>query len=315
MRGRVVWSLAWAIVFYFVGCKVVGAVAGTVAAARNPDREKAVASAAGDEAIETGKPFLLAGAAALAVLGAWFGAWPGTGRAPQLAAPLCEDGLDERNRRFNRLLAGLAVGLLGSFVLAATALHLLRPEYDPLSRFLSEYVVGPYGDLMTAGLALSGASAVVLALALLRSATRSFWLVVGATSLALAGIGYIMCALFPTDLYAPGGGPYRIRTTDGVLHDNLATASALCATLAFVLLPVACRRCPRLRRFIRAAVAAGCAAAVALVIGGRLPREFAGLGQRLWVGTLTVCCLMLAFRLRAVAANESEEDEGQAAMS
>ncbi len=54
--------------------------------------------------------------------------------------------------RLARRLEGLAwVTIVGTvyFVLAVTALHFLRPDYNPTTRLLSDYAVGPYGYLMT----------------------------------------------------------------------------------------------------------------------------------------------------------------------
>lgn len=306
---RIACSLGWAVVLYLVGCKVIGAAAGTWEAANYPEEEATVAVEAAAAAIEAGRWYVVFSVACLVGLATYFGVLPGT---EAMALPLVQGaaaGLDPWHLRLNRRLAGIVVGLLVSFLLAATALHLLRPEYDPRSRFLSEYAIGPYGNLMTAGLAISGTSAIVLALALHRSVTRSFWLALGSTSLALAGIGYVLCAVFPTDLYAPGGGPYRQRTMAGVLHDNLATASAVFATLTIVLLPIVCRRCARWRPFVRPAIFAACATAIAFLIGAQAPREYAGLAQRFWVTTSALCFLLIALRLRAVHRESVAEDD------
>jgi hypothetical protein len=46
-------------------------------------------------------------------------------------------------------VAILAIGFFGYFVVAVVALQFLRADYDPLSHFISEYAVGPYGEIMS----------------------------------------------------------------------------------------------------------------------------------------------------------------------
>jgi hypothetical protein len=55
---------------------------------------------------------------------------------------------------------------MGWFVIVMIALHLLRPDHNPIRRTTSQYVIGQYGNLMSSAfLALSIASlALVLAL-------------------------------------------------------------------------------------------------------------------------------------------------------
>jgi len=46
-------------------------------------------------------------------------------------------------------IASIAIVGISYFLTAVIALHFLRPDYDPVSRFVSEYAVGQYGFLMT----------------------------------------------------------------------------------------------------------------------------------------------------------------------
>jgi hypothetical protein len=58
-----------------------------------------------------------------------------------------------------RWLAAGAIGSAMGFVGLVTALHLLRPELDPIQQDLSLYAVGPFGGLMAAAFVAPGARA------------------------------------------------------------------------------------------------------------------------------------------------------------
>ena len=81
------------------------------------------------------------------------------------------------------------------YVIIGAALHFLEPEFDPRYRFMSEYVWGAYGWLMTTTFFVLGLAAFTVA-AGLRHVHRSSWsarvgfglLVVGALFVCLAGV-------------------------------------------------------------------------------------------------------------------------------
>jgi hypothetical membrane protein len=81
------------------------------------------------------------------------------------------------------------------FVVVVTSLHFLEPEFDPRFRFMSEYVWGAYGWLMTTTFFVLGLAAFVVAAGLRdvhqssRSARLGFGLLaVGALFVCLAGV-------------------------------------------------------------------------------------------------------------------------------
>src|SRR6188474_1523507 len=46
-------------------------------------------------------------------------------------------------------IAAVAIAAIAYFVVIIVALHVLRPDLNPIQRPTSEYAVGPYGGLMT----------------------------------------------------------------------------------------------------------------------------------------------------------------------
>ena len=61
------------------------------------------------------------------------------------------------------LLTAVALVGFGYFAACVTSMHLIRPEYDPVAETVSQYAIGPYGYLMTAGFFSVGAGVVSLA--------------------------------------------------------------------------------------------------------------------------------------------------------
>jgi hypothetical protein len=127
-------------------------------------------------------------------------------------------------------LAFIAIaGVLISTALVV-ALHLLRHDLDPVSRYESEYAVGPYSPLMTLVFVARGATAIALAWALYMSVQADWRSLAGTVLLAAFGVGMWVLALFPTDLR---GAP---DTTAGAIHNWVALAAFLSVTAATLLL-------------------------------------------------------------------------------
>lgn len=108
-------------------------------------------------------------------------------------------------------LAGLAY-----FGMTVLVLHFEPTGYNPVTQAVSDYAVGPFGYLMSAGFFLGGVGVVALgfALALRRSLRRMFRL--GSFMFVVAGLALISVAFFPTDLEGAAS------TLHGTLHSLLS---------------------------------------------------------------------------------------------
>ena len=122
----------------------------------------------------------LAGAGVGLVLGLLVARWSPAGRASAGIATICR-----------RIVFACAA----YFVIVLLALHVLEPEFDPRYRFISEYVWGAYGWLMTTTFFALGLAAFIVAAGLRgihqssRSARLGFGvLTVGALFVCLAGV-------------------------------------------------------------------------------------------------------------------------------
>ncbi len=117
--------------------------------------------------------------------------------------------------RLARRLEGLAwVTIVGTvyFVLAVTALHFLRPDYNPTTRLLSDYAVGPYGYLMTSAWFALGLVSFALAFGIRDGVGPSRAKSAGSLLLGAAAVFGFLTGIFPPDLE---GSP---STTTGALH-------------------------------------------------------------------------------------------------
>ena len=95
----------------------------------------------------------------------------------------------------------VVAGALLSLIIMGT-LHLLRPDYNPLRNFLSEYLVGPFGFLGTAAVYVLAATFLMLLVGLRLSVRPSGILTASCILLGVVIISLCVCAVFPTDLYA-----------------------------------------------------------------------------------------------------------------
>jgi len=93
-------------------------------------------------------------------------------------------------------------------------LHLLKPELDPASRFISEYAIGQFGWVMKLSFVAWAASCLALSVAV-RPAVTNRRGRAGAWLLAVVGIALILAGIFPQD-------PVTITpdqaTTSGMMH-------------------------------------------------------------------------------------------------
>jgi hypothetical protein len=198
-------------------------------------------------------------------------------------------------RTFSHRLPYVALGGAGYFVVAVVSLHILRRDYDPFTRFLSEYAVGAYGSLMTSAfVALAvGSLALVAGLRLHNGPARVSR--AGTILLLLWSMGVLLAGLFPTDLR---GAP---RTATGRVHDGAALIALISLPLGALFVSRRFkehvgwqaheRRAVRLAWFALAALGAwGGFGAVGVV----------GLGQRIAVSASVGWLLVVAHHMRQV---------------
>ena len=128
-------------------------------------------------------------------------------RTQRPAARMRADSTATMYGRSAQLLAATGGGLL-------ITLHALRPDLSPLSRFVSEYAVGPYGSLMRVTFFACGAALLCLGRAYHAGASNRYWRI-GVWLHYLAGAVMIAAGVFSMD---PMTTPADQMTREGQLH-------------------------------------------------------------------------------------------------
>ena len=126
------------------------------------------------------------------------------------------------------LLTAVALVGFGYFAACVTSMHLIRPEYDPVAETVSQYAIGPYGYLMTAGFFSVGAGVVSLAIGLSRALPQAPR--IGLALLGLGGVCVFFVGVFPIDRRSPEAPVAEF------VHDALSMASIVFATTAMLTL-------------------------------------------------------------------------------
>jgi len=108
----------------------------------------------------------------------------------------------------------LSIASMGLFLLILLGLHFLKPEYDPVWRFISEYALGKYGWLMSLDFFLVALSSFCFMIAAWDE-TRSITGRIGQVLLGISALGMAVAAMFTTD---PITTPAVEMTHSGKMH-------------------------------------------------------------------------------------------------
>lgn len=192
-------------------------------------------------------------------------------------------------------IATIAVVGIAYFLIAVIALHFLRPDYDPVSRWVSEYAVGSYGFLMTSAFFGLSLGSLALVIGLYQGVSRSGRSWIGLLLLGIWGVGILIAGIFPGDLR---GAP---ETISGNIHDLASLLSFFSLIAATILLSRRFKQDERWRPFHRSAFILSLVI-LATFIGFFLTAgtEFVGLSQRIFIVTFLIWLLLTAARLRFV---------------
>ncbi len=168
----------------------------------------------------------------------------------------------------------LAAAGLACFLAAALALHLLRPELDPVASQMSLYLIGPWGWLLRAAYVALSVAMVGLAWDAWRSIDPAARSAAPLLMFVLAGLCLSTTAYAGMDL--SDAGP----SLEGLVHGISAQGAFLFATTAMVLQAMSLRRDRHWRAHARWLLpwALACFAAIwVLALWRDLPR---GLAQK-----------------------------------
>ena len=198
------------------------------------------------------------------------------------------------------------IGAVAYMFGAIVVLHFLRPEYDPVTRVMSNYAVGPYGFLMTTAFFAVGLGMLSLALGIYKGVAPVAQSRVGLILLAVAGVGFLIVAIFPTDV-TPDDSPI---TTVGVVHILASVASLALFVVATLLLSRRFKNDERWLSFQRIAwsvALAGLAAFIAFFVIKAFNLPIGGVGQRIFVMIILLWLFLVGNHLRSVHSQSAND--------
>ena len=136
-----------------------------------------------------------AGAGVGLVLSLFFARWFGQPRVPRLSRPASGmSGL--ASARIATVTRRVVFVCAAYFVIVLVILHILKPEFDPRFRFMSEYALGDYGWLMTTAFFALGSASFVAAVGLRELHLSSRRTRIGLGLLLVAGIFIWLAGIF-----------------------------------------------------------------------------------------------------------------------
>lgn len=111
-----------------------------------------------------------------------------------------------------KLLAIISlIGLL-YFVVITLAMHKLRPDFNPRSRYISEYAIGKYGQLATSSFIVYGLAILEIYLCLKTDLPVKAKSNIGLTLIAIWGVSMVITGFFNVDL------KYNQMSLHGTVH-------------------------------------------------------------------------------------------------
>ncbi len=181
------------------------------------------------------------------------------------------------------------LGVLCSVALVV-ALHVLRPDLNPKTRFVSDYAVGPYHSLMTVAFSTCSLGVVMLVVALYHGVLPAGRSWVGLALLTASGLFLNLASYFHDK---PQTSPAVVLAQ---VHDSIAQVSLLCLALAAVACSLRLRKDARWRALALPLAALGVLMCLALVGFMLTPQRLMGLSER---GLLLLyLCWVFAVQIR-----------------
>jgi hypothetical protein len=177
------------------------------------------------------------------------------------------------------------------------ALHVLRPDLNPKTRFVSDYAIGPYHSLMLVAFSTCSLGIVMLVVALYHGVSPAGRSWVGLVLLTISGLCINLASYFHDEP----------QTSSAVLldtvHDSIAQISLLCLALSAVAWSLRFRKDQRWRALTVPLVVLGVLMCLALVGFILTPQRLMGLSERgllmlylLWVFAVQIRLAVLVAR-------------------
>jgi hypothetical protein len=196
------------------------------------------------------------------------------------------------NTRWDIVAAYVTIFSVIYYVVAVALLHFLRTDYDPGYRFLSEYVIGPYGELMRSTFFVFGVGALALSFGLWRSVSAKLRFLPGLLLWVIWAGAVFLAGIYTADLQ--GSPP----TESGKMHALMSMIGFPCVVLAMPLISVLLRWEQKWRSVWLVCVALSAALIICFFAIGQLAEmRLAGLGQRVFLACMLAWMFVLGWKL------------------
>jgi hypothetical protein len=198
------------------------------------------------------------------------------------------DGSAGRSPTLEGLLTLAGAGIFAAIVVL---LHFVENEFEPASRFMSEYVLGDRGWLMNVAFMVLGGAFLALAHGLRRGLSPGRRVTASVRLMYIIGITTVLTGFFNSDSIADAEA--NRMSWHGTIHDLLGFVSFLCLVVATFFLHGVFARDAQWRRFAPHALMFAIAMLAMFVLVLAAPTDSVGVVQRvfvavdlLWIGTL-----------------------------
>jgi hypothetical protein len=176
-------------------------------------------------------------------------------------------------------------------------------EYSLIGDNISELALGQYGFIQTIASLIAGVGALGLAYAL-RQLTRGAWgSLVGSLLVAIFGAGAILAALFPTERIDTPAEVWS-QSAIGMIHLGISIVSFVCIIVGMFILAWTFSQQARWRSLSPWFWSATLPGAALSLFFAQAEGPLVGLLQRLFVTTISIWLILVALRVRLIAADE-----------
>ena len=191
--------------------------------------------------------------------------------------------------------------IVGQVVLMASALLLpLVSEFSLVGDTMSELVLGRFGWVQTIAFVVAGIGTLALAYALRQLTTGTWGSRIGSLLVGVYGVGAVLTAIFPTDRVDSPADMASLSTT-GLIHIAISLVSFVGMIAAMFIFTRTFALEPRWRVLSPWIVLFPASALSLLFVQSEGP--WVGLMQRLMVGVIAAWIIIVAIRVRAIAAS------------
>jgi len=198
----------------------------------------------------------------------------------------------------NRLAYYISVFAPGYYIVAAIVVHFLRPDYNFFKNYISDYAVGSSGLIYTMAYIITALGTIFLYILMIGNLKKSSGYKTGGILLILFGITYLLTAIFPTDILAPGSFPITI---SGKIHMGSAIAGWFFFIFGAILITKRIRKEPNWDNIFKLAIILTILSIVFLIslfIVNALRVPYAGLAEKLFILSREIWLLLFAIGIK-----------------